>query len=488
VQKLHLVGFTTDLEGLIFSARKGAKSGGFLVPLDDQLLGTIAEAERIRNGESGDKRKSHAGEQPRHDRPTDSRLTPREIQARLRGGQSIAEVAAEARVDPEWVERFAVPVVAEQARMVGRARSSTYSKARLGQSTQDLATSVRWNLADKGGGLGTDVFDEGWGAFQVQGEIWMVRFRYTSRGRQQLAEWEFDAGAGNLTARNRLASELGYVEKGRRRPTMAPPPAPPPPPPPPPPPVVLPIVEVVEVVEEPEPETAKPSRPTRRASAKKGPRRRPAAKRATTRAAPAKAKKRAAPRKGTARKTTSSKAAAGTGGAGGATAKKRTVARPPAKRAAARRPSPPAAPPPATAPPVEPPKKAARKATARKSPARNAIARRTAARTAAPPAAASPTAPRPPKPTAATKSAPRPLAAATKSAPRPGTRPERRMRPPETPAPASTASQERTGPGPLTRSLLARRLAARSSGTPRVAGERAGGPVGKRNRPLRPSR
>ena len=66
----------------------------------------------------------------------------------MRAGQTIAEVAAEAGVDTEWVERFAVPVVAEQARMVERAQAVVYSKARLGQSSESLATSVRWNLAE----------------------------------------------------------------------------------------------------------------------------------------------------------------------------------------------------------------------------------------------------------------------------------------------------------------------------------------------------
>ena len=41
-----------------------------------------------------------------------------------------------------------MPVVAEQARMVERAQAVVYSKARLGQSSESLATSVRWNLAD----------------------------------------------------------------------------------------------------------------------------------------------------------------------------------------------------------------------------------------------------------------------------------------------------------------------------------------------------
>ena len=34
MQQLHLVGFTTDHEGLIFSARKGAKTGSFVLKLD----------------------------------------------------------------------------------------------------------------------------------------------------------------------------------------------------------------------------------------------------------------------------------------------------------------------------------------------------------------------------------------------------------------------------------------------------------------------
>src|SRR5947209_15110540 len=108
VQKLHLVGFTTEHDGLIFSARKGSKAGGYMVTLDKELLSTIAEAERLRNGDKPDK-----GEEGARQRPRDSRLTPREIQAYLRAGRSIPEVAAEAGVDLDWVERFAVPIVTE---------------------------------------------------------------------------------------------------------------------------------------------------------------------------------------------------------------------------------------------------------------------------------------------------------------------------------------------------------------------------------------
>jgi hypothetical protein len=43
VQKLHLVGFTTDQTGLILSARRGARSGGYTLALDDALAQAVEE-------------------------------------------------------------------------------------------------------------------------------------------------------------------------------------------------------------------------------------------------------------------------------------------------------------------------------------------------------------------------------------------------------------------------------------------------------------
>lgn len=217
MRKLHLVGFTTDRQGLIFSGRKGSKTGGFLVPLEKKLLDTIAEAQQ---GNGGAGRPLADAEAPSGDKPAgrvESALTPREMQARLRAGRSIEEVAAEANVDTEWVERFAVPILAEQAKVVELARGLVYSKPRLGESTQPLGESVALNLAERGVYLPPDVFDGGWSAFQLHDSVWMVRFRYESRNRQHEAGWELDVASGRITARDRLASELGFAENGRRR-------------------------------------------------------------------------------------------------------------------------------------------------------------------------------------------------------------------------------------------------------------------------------
>lgn len=219
MQQLHLVGFTTELDGLIFSARKGSKSGSFVVKIDGGLLSTLEDVRRIRAGDSpsddtaGSRSGSSATRRPR----PESTLSPREIQSRLRSGATIREVAATAGVDEEWVSRFAAPILAEQQQVVMRARNLIFAKARLGDSAYPLGASVLLNLADRGIRLTEDAFESGWRGWNVHGAVWIVQFAYRSRQRSQAAEWEVDLREGILHNRNRLAADLGHVEPGRRR-------------------------------------------------------------------------------------------------------------------------------------------------------------------------------------------------------------------------------------------------------------------------------
>jgi hypothetical protein len=215
VEQLHLVGLTTDLEGLIFSVRKGSKSGSFIVPLDDQLVTTIIELLRRREtpaGEQAARVLSQAVGGMRLSRP-ESILSPREIQARLRAGRSIAEVAREAGVDSGWIERFAGPIRAEQIRVLEQALALTYTKPRRGESAQPLGKAVLWNLAELGVELTAEEIKMAWSAFQDDEGAWMIRFRYVDpEGDEQVAEWGFDPSENCLTSHNRLAWQLGYAE------------------------------------------------------------------------------------------------------------------------------------------------------------------------------------------------------------------------------------------------------------------------------------
>jgi Protein of unknown function (DUF3071) len=225
MQDLHLVGFTADFDGLIFSVRKGAKSGSYVVAVDEALLDAINEARRLAAARRGEL--EPAGEPPAA--PTwersgaratggPSMLSPRQIQDRIRAGWSVDQVADEAGTSADWIWRFARPVLAELDHVVARARAGTMVKARAGRSTLPLEAAVRRNLLDRGvrppGGV-----DTGWSTFLLEPGSWVVRFEYDAPAGAQRAEWLYDGTTGDLTARDRKATDLGFVGPPRTPPT-----------------------------------------------------------------------------------------------------------------------------------------------------------------------------------------------------------------------------------------------------------------------------
>jgi hypothetical protein len=141
VQQLHLVGFTTDHRGLIFSVRRGAKSGGFVVQLDDSVINAVEELRALIAEEHAVQADAKASSKRQ-----ESALSVREVQARLRRGRTIEQVAREAGVDASWVSRFAVPVLAEQAEVIRAARATRMMKQRVGLSGATLCTEI-WRSA-----------------------------------------------------------------------------------------------------------------------------------------------------------------------------------------------------------------------------------------------------------------------------------------------------------------------------------------------------
>jgi hypothetical protein len=210
VQQLHLVGFTTDHRSLIFSVRRGAKSGSYVVEVDDAFLDAVDGAKSFVEGAAGSAEDGGGGEAYQQAARPESALTVREVQARLRRGLSIEQVAVHAGVEPSWIARFAAPVLAEQASVVRAVRASRFAKARLGPSASPLGESVYRNLVDRGVTTPREELDRGWRARQLADGRWLVIFKYASRGRKLEAVWEYDAETRALSARDRLATQLAH--------------------------------------------------------------------------------------------------------------------------------------------------------------------------------------------------------------------------------------------------------------------------------------
>jgi Protein of unknown function (DUF3071) len=217
---LQLVGLTTDRRGLIFRPRAGARTdAGFVVPVTDDLVALVAEladelaaAEQVEPVEPDSSATrpevGAAAAKPR------SQMSVRDIQARLRAGEPVAQVAREAGVDEDWIERFAPPVRAEQRRIVDRALEHHLQRARSAPSAVPLRRAVGMALADKGIAYTVAAFDAAWSAHLLGHDRWAVSFTYRHRGHDRTATWTYDAADDELTAGDRTASQLGYVAPG----------------------------------------------------------------------------------------------------------------------------------------------------------------------------------------------------------------------------------------------------------------------------------
>ncbi len=137
-----------------------------------------------------------------------SGLSPAEIQARLRAGRSVRAVAREADADPDWVERWHVPIVAERERVLADARSRRLDRPRA----RPLGSAVDRSLSDRG----VPPDEAVWRVVRRDDGRWKVSVRFEEDGRPRTATWLLDPDAERLRAQSPLATEL--AAPGQRSP------------------------------------------------------------------------------------------------------------------------------------------------------------------------------------------------------------------------------------------------------------------------------
>lgn len=244
--RLHLLGFTPDLKGLVFSGRRGGKRVNYFVPVDDRFFEALEQLEEAREKKAGGrtsgtrKGRRKADDEtleevvnadlldlegsralaatdpqelplPRGANSVESKLSPGEIQKFLREGRSVAEVARRAEVEREWIERFTGPVREERAGVIRMTRQATLERPRLGRSGLRIGDAVVRNLESRKATAETlRNLEEGWDAKRVRPKAWLVRLRFYHRGKNRTAEWELNRDTNRVEARNKLGTELGW--------------------------------------------------------------------------------------------------------------------------------------------------------------------------------------------------------------------------------------------------------------------------------------
>lgn len=165
MQELRLVGVHEDGRYLLLSAADGTR---FRVALDDDLR-VAARGRRSGPGTSG---------------PAPS--SAREVQALIRTGLSVEEVAERAGWPISKVTVFAAPVLAERRHVAGRAAAVRLRTE--GGDSERLSTRVERRLE----GRGVHAEDVEWDSGRDDTGAWQVHIDFVAGGRERRAGWRFD--------------------------------------------------------------------------------------------------------------------------------------------------------------------------------------------------------------------------------------------------------------------------------------------------------
>jgi hypothetical protein len=166
---LRLVGLSEDGTHLVLESADGARHA---LGLDERLHAAF-RGDRARLGQL---QIQIQGE-----------LRPREIQARIRGGESAAGIAAAAGIPVDRVARYEAPILLERAHTAELAQAVGVRRVTDSTSTP-LGDLVRARL----GAHGVDESTHVWDSWRRDDGRWLVQLTYEGAGATHVASWLFD--------------------------------------------------------------------------------------------------------------------------------------------------------------------------------------------------------------------------------------------------------------------------------------------------------
>ncbi len=178
MQELRLVAVSEDGSYAVLVVP--GRSGRFALPIDERLR-TVARGQFSRLAQ--------------YEIEVESPLRPKEIQDRIRAGETAEEIADAAGLAVDRIRRFEGPPLAERARWAQEAQRATVrSRADAGPGPQ-LGEIVAERLT----GIGANLDEAEWDSRKRPDGNWQVQLAYTVAGRMHMAEWVYDARSRHVT-------------------------------------------------------------------------------------------------------------------------------------------------------------------------------------------------------------------------------------------------------------------------------------------------
>lgn len=135
----------------------------------------------------------------------EAQMRPREIQARVRGGASVEEIASASGLPEQRVERYAYPVLLERAQIAESAQRA-HPLREDGPDVQTLGEVVSHTF----GMRGHDYGESEWDSWRGDDNKWVVRLRWNAGKSDNSAHWVFHPGTqgGTIAALDEHAADL----------------------------------------------------------------------------------------------------------------------------------------------------------------------------------------------------------------------------------------------------------------------------------------
>ncbi|OBI78860.1 septation protein SepH [Mycobacterium asiaticum] len=190
MRELKVVGLDPDGKYVLCEGASSAEK--FRLPNDERLRAVLA-GEPI------------PPEQPALDIVVTNMLSPKEIQAKIRAGASVEQVAAASGSDVARIQRFANPVLLERFRAAELA-TAAHPVLADGPAVLTLLETVTAALVARG--LSGDKLS--WDAWRNEDSRWTVQLGWQAGRSDNVAHFRFTPGAhgGTVTAIDDAASEL----------------------------------------------------------------------------------------------------------------------------------------------------------------------------------------------------------------------------------------------------------------------------------------
>lgn len=133
-------------------------------------------------------------------------LTIKEIQARLRAGESAREISESSGTALEKIERFSGPILHERNHIISHALDTQIKRGRSDMTLRDVVN-------ERLGARGVDLNTLEWNGFRQEDGSWIISLHYPTRDGQSSGEWILDTAKRTLAARDEGARWISGDER-----------------------------------------------------------------------------------------------------------------------------------------------------------------------------------------------------------------------------------------------------------------------------------